>query len=333
MKRVIYSMIFIFIVFAFINVLAMDDSRVADRGNVVIVDANAGQELSEAIDASMKIVGIFGATPRYTTFDEYCQKLEEHYDELFRLKESGKSVKQLAGTDVNGTLPRLREQQTALRKLFERRAQLIPLFLEHGIARDGIMPNIKALVETASRGNALIHCFLPSYFVGAPDDEQRLHVFLKDSASYYQRLYEETTGGCPVVLFIPPLAHFMRFIREGGKDEQAMVASIQELLQSEVMEKLPESTIFGFINQDQDENRVLCDALRRKVQQQIANVPLITSDSFGRRAAKTFTPYVVKRDQEYSSLEAELRSRCLVTKQTHGLIMQLVREIHEQENE
>ncbi len=308
---------------------SMDDSSVANGNNVVIVDANAGQELSQVIDVQMKAVGIFGATPRYTIFDKYCQKLEEHYDELFRLKKGGRSVKQFAGAYVNRTLPHLREQQAALRKLFERRSPLIPLFLEHGIARDSIIPNVKALVEATSHSNALIHCFLPSYFVGAPDNEQKLHDFLKHSASYYQQLYKETAGKYPVVLFIPPLTHFMRFIRESGQDEQAMATSIQEVLKSEVMEKFPKSTLFGFINQNQDENKVLCDALRPKVQQKIVDVPLST----GYGAAKTFTPYVIKPDKKYRSLEDELRSNCLVTKQTHGLIMQLVKEIHEQENE
>lgn len=324
-KTIVRSLFVLVILFNCALVQSMDDSN---GSNVVIVDANAGQELSQVIDDSMKAVGIFGATPRYTIFDKYCQKLEEHYDELFRLKQDGKSVKRFAGSNVNRTLPRLREYQAALKKLFERRSPLIPLFLEHGIARDGIIPNVKALVKATSSSNALIHCFLPSYFVGAPDNEQMLHDFLKDSASYYQQLYKETTGGYPVVLFIPPLTHFMRFIREDVQDEQVMAASIQEVLQTEVIEKFPESTVFGFINQNQDENRVLCDALRPKVQQKIVDVPLIT----GYGGAKTFTPYVMKPDKEYQSLEAELKSQCLVTNQTHGLIMQLVKEIHEQEN-
>jgi len=218
-----------------VNAMESARSTQAGAGLVSIVDCGSVSHY----DAQK--IGVFGSTPNFKKFFEFCSGVLEGYSIFFKLpvvvcapnlfvdhadfqkhnREFRQTVASKFGESNVKLLSGRRGSSNDIAVVAELFAQgkgegvaqldqLIDMFLHHGIDRKKTIENIRSLLAEVSRHGVthLMHVFLPSYFAQAGVSGHIVLRFIKRCAVYYQSLYQEVgvPAGMHVILAIPVIS-------------------------------------------------------------------------------------------------------------------------------
>lgn len=213
-KEFIYKIIFVFALHISTFSYAMDKSF----SNVCIIDQNTGLNLNEFFPQEHSIIGIFGATPRYSFFVRFQETLTNHFNQIIQLQKKSKALKGI-NKDLKPIIQTLVNQKriTCLTQLIEQLKieDQFYMFFKMGLNQKLLQDNITTLLEIVSSlyKNAkpyvkecsisnnsiyLIHMLMLCYFndIGIYLKEEKininkLHIFLKTIALFYKEIYEK----------------------------------------------------------------------------------------------------------------------------------------------
>jgi len=334
-------------------VYAMD----VPQARVHIVDTTEGQSIRSAVGNDPAIISVFGATPRYSSFELYQRTLQEDCSQLLSLydafvKKQGKEPNTMKGalrgvqTDIIKLMTELRERpglaafRDDLVQLSD--AEFMQLFFAAGFHHETLAENISTLLATAQRyflekrtdaheQFCLVHVFVPSYFADlahlrtmehAP---RILHQFLKHAANHYKRHYEPAAAqvGFPICILIPPIKYFTAMMHAGAC-QRAQTDIV--IVKREIVEQLNSSCQFALLDQGSKEKLDEMVAILQSAGTRDTvgvKIPLISKESG--EETHTFNPYVLvppKKDDSSASKKRDFKSSPLINQQLVTFIQQ-----------
>lgn len=209
--------------FFVVQTICMQNDQVPAH-KIIIIDRNKDQSIPITPD---NLVGVFGATPRYSAFTKYISTLQSHCRQLSdcgkKLKGLPKKTKQFL-TEIT-ELPGLEAVNQSVNPSSQQ--EKMQLFFTAGLDTATLQQNMLNLVQTTDRelkdlatlaksnGNpVLAHIFVPSYFIESSHlvcEQQELYLFLQQSAEFYKDMYQRAIPvlNFPVYIIIPKVIDFI----------------------------------------------------------------------------------------------------------------------------
>ncbi|HEX2977761.1 MAG TPA: hypothetical protein VHO47_01435 [Candidatus Babeliales bacterium] len=274
----------------------------------IIIDYNMKQSIANYSDANPNIVGVFGATPRYSAFERFNDVFENHYSALAERFKKTKRLKRVEKQTVKKAIYSLNKQYDGLANVTAQLDHLtadekIKLFLAVGINQDVLEENFRTLQKTAQTNKVkeLVHVLLPSYFEGLThlknetDLPEKLHAFLKVSALFYQEKYAktQTSDEMRTFIIIPPLSCFTKAIQQNETDKLAMNLNVVEQV---LINQANSKDHFLLIDQNKPELTSMVTALRKK-SLPVSGALLAIVNSTGNNST-IFHPYFLKPEKD-----------------------------------
>ncbi len=201
---------------------------------------------------------------------------------------------------------------------------LFKLFFDAGFDYTTLQENVRILLKTAdqktentvdNQSRYLVHMFMPSYCADMRHLKDTLqpsvfHTFLKESALFYKRLYEEQAKNYPldIRIVIPKLEYFTNMIEQDNPPSK-LSANI-DVLHKELTQQLDSSHNYILMDQDADDLKPMILALQEKgIQATGASLPITNSKGY---PTKKFNPYIVQPDSTYTYQTSPLFNQHLV---------------------
>lgn len=324
---------------------AMEEPR-----RVHIIDANASQSVEMVIGNNPALVGIFGATPRYSCFEEYKQTVQACVQELLLQHETESSKSKKEPTRLKGVEKRVCNLLFALRehpglKVVEsdlahfREEEYMQLFFCAGFKDDDLKHNIETLVHTTQtclakqRSNlftkkCLVHIFVPSYFSdlahlkNRQEAPQMLYLFLKQAALHYQHLYEQTAFDpeLNICILIPSITYFTTMLQSDSCDKATININV---VHQEIIKRVSPNCQFTLFDQNPSDRAAMAACLE---QAHIENATLYTLAlaTLSRNGTPVFTPYLLvpKNDTHRNQKKHDYKTSPLFNQQLIAFIQQ-----------
>jgi hypothetical protein len=286
---------------------------------IQIIDANKGQSIKEVVGSDPLNIGVFGATPRYSYFEQYKQTVQTCTQELLLQHEAESSKCKKEPTRLKGVEKRICNLLFALRKQpglkvvehdfahFSEK-EYMQLFFNAGFKEEDLKQNVETLVRTAQtclekqRSNictqkCLVHIFVPSYFSdlahlkSMQEAPHMLYLFLKQAALHYQHLYERTAfdPDIRICILIPPIAYFTAMLQSNSSDKATTNITV---VHEEVIKRVSSNCQFTLFDQNPNDRKAMATCLEHA---HIENATLYTLAlaTLSRQGTPIFTPYLL----------------------------------------
>lgn len=325
---------------------------------VHIIDANAGEYIAQVVGNNPALIGVFGATPRYSYFEQYKQTIQTCMQELLLQHETESAKSKKEPTKLRGVEKRVCNLLFALREhpgLEEVNSDLahfseeeyMQLFFCAGFKDDDLKQNIETLVSTAQtclekqcttshNKKCLVHVFVPSYFSdlahlkNMQQAPQLLYLFLKQAALHYKHLYEHTAvdPALQICVLIPPISYFTAMLTSDSCDKATTNINV---VHQEIIKRVCSDCQFTLFDQNPGDRAAMATCLE---QAGIKNAVLymLTLATFSRNGIPIFTPYLLvpKNDTDRNQKKHDYKTSPLFNQQLVTFIQQKhQKETHE----
>lgn len=302
---------------ALLGALILGTQTVALHGSHCIIDTNVGQSLPKEYNGDIQ-VSIFGATPRYSFYRMCMALLEKHLRELDQAYAKNTKLKGVHGR-IKKVIKEIKLVHPA-ESLSEHFQKLSPeeryeLFFKIGFHQETLKQNITMLCGCAQENfipqvkrHLMIHLLLPIYFDDCaelkPTDEE-LYAYLKASARFYQKSYQEVKNAPDTIIYIPPLASFRRVLetsQTGTLDPETKCAFLSACLYDELFSHITGADPLVLINQNTDQSKAVGKHLKEQkgvpnTRKKLVELQLMQ----GLKRTKSFTPYIMKLNETQTS--------------------------------
>ncbi len=323
---------------------------------VYIIDANANQSVAMVIGNNPALVGVFGATPRYSCFEQYKQTVQTCMQELLLQHETESSKRKKEPTRLKGVEKRVCNLLFALRehpglKVVEndlahfRDAEYMQLFFCAGFKDDDLQHNVETLVHTTQTclekqrstmctKKCLVHIFVPSYFSdlahlkNMQEAPQMLSLFLKQAALHYQHLYKHTDFDpeLEICILIPPITYFSAMLQSDSCDKATTNINV---VHEEIIKRVNPNCQFTLFDQNPSDRTAMAACLE---QAHIENAILYTLalTTLSRNGTPVFTPYLLvpKNETDRNQKKHDYRTSPLFNQQ----LVTFIQQKHEKES-
>ena len=281
---------------------------------VEIVDHNNAQSIKTFIDNEPSIIGVFGATPRYSAFKHYTKTFQKDCTALLDQYKKDKRLKGVAGSTKE--IVKSLEKEIDLAKfnsfIETNDHAKIDLFFSAGYEDSTLEENFSTLINAtqscfAKKNSShkpayLAHLLMPSYFVDAPELKnnehaaEQLHTFLIKSALFYRTCYQNAvpSDSFKPIIVIPHIEHFTQAVNGQQLDKLEINLSV---VQKDLINMLPAQHEIMLINQNKDELLPMINELQKKVPHQIGGAYLPITNKRG-IPSTIFNSYLIKAENK-----------------------------------